>query len=51
MELFKKKKEFKELTLKAALKKIEILEKEQLFYENLVALQQEKIKELKKLAN
>ena len=51
MTLFKKQKKIKELTLKAALKKIEILEKEQLFYENLVALQQEKIKELKKLAN
>ena len=48
MKLFKKQKELKELTLKAALAKIEFLEKEQVFYENLVALQQEKIKELLK---
>ena len=48
MKLFKKQKELKELTLKAALAKIECLEKEQIFYENLVALQQEKIKELLK---
>ena len=46
MKLFKKQKELKELTLKAALAKIECLEKEQVFYENLVALQQEKINSL-----